>query len=46
VWFHQGFLELGQTRLKFNHVICRSKSEKVDPEHNNSQILEQLVRSK
>lgn len=37
---------MGQTRLKFNRVIYRSKSEKVDRKHNNSQILEQLVVSK
>jgi retron-type reverse transcriptase len=34
------------SRPKLNRVICRSKSEKVDTEHNNSQILEQLVKSK
>lgn len=40
------FVGLSQTSPTPNRVICRSKSEKVDPEHNNNQILEQLVKSK
>ena len=40
------FIGLNLVRPKLNRVICRSKSEKVDTEHNNSQILEQLVNSK
>jgi hypothetical protein len=40
------FIGLNIIRPKLNRVICRSKSEKVDTEHNNSQILEQLVKLK
>lgn len=37
---------LMNTRPKVIRVICRSKSNKVDQLHNNSQVLEQLVKSK
>ena len=40
------FVDLGKTRPTLNRVICRSKSEKVDSEHNNNQILDQMVKSK
>ena len=29
--------------LESNHVICRSKSEKVDRKHNNNQIYVYLI---
>ena len=40
------FIGLNRFRPKLSRVLCRSKSEKVDTEHSNNQILEQLVNSK
>ena len=40
------FVGLSQIRPIPNRVIRRSKSEKVDPEHNNNQILDQIVKLK
>jgi hypothetical protein len=33
-----------KSTLEFNHVICRSKYEKVDQKHNNKQIYAYLAK--
>lgn len=42
----RSLIGLYEFRPKLNRVLCRSKSEKVDTEHSNNQILEKLVNSK